>query len=171
MADVSKSIKLLPTIFNLQKYYHPISFICAWAMLQAKKAYKRSTLHCLQRRRPYFASLSLLISLVVCFSISRRMSLIESTKSTPCSPVCVAGPDGCGCERQPGGGGQDSEQPARLPGQPALHSKWSSGKWQKGANNSIISLVQFKIFFVFSISSASVYSSTGSGWDPNPATW
>ena len=108
----------------------------AWAMHE----------HEHERRLLYFASLSLLISLVVCFSISRRMSLIESTKSTPCSPVCVAGPDGCGCERQPGGGGQDSEQPARLPGQPALHSKWSSGKWQKGANNSIISLVQFKIF-------------------------
>ena len=57
-----KSITLLPTIFNLQKYYHPISFICAWAMPQAKKVLIK--VHSLGwRRRLYFASLSLLISL------------------------------------------------------------------------------------------------------------
>ena len=43
--------------FNQQKYYHYVSFICAWAMPEAKKVYKRSTIW---RRRLYFTNLSLL---------------------------------------------------------------------------------------------------------------
>ena len=33
----NQSIKHLPTIFNLQKYYHPFSYTCAWALPQSKK--------------------------------------------------------------------------------------------------------------------------------------
>ena len=31
----------LPTIFNLQKYYHPVSFKCAWALPQSKKGQQK----------------------------------------------------------------------------------------------------------------------------------
>ena len=37
----NRSIKLLQTIFNLQKGYHPVSFICARTMPQSKKGQQK----------------------------------------------------------------------------------------------------------------------------------
>ena len=54
------SIKHLPTIFNLQKCYHPVSFICAWSMPPYK----------INRKERYIsieAELSLLVYLLYLF--------------------------------------------------------------------------------------------------------
>ena len=37
----TNQLKLLPKINNLQKYYHPVSFICAWAMPQSRKGLQK----------------------------------------------------------------------------------------------------------------------------------
>ena len=56
----NQSIKHLPTTFNLQKCYHPVSFICAWSMPQ----------HKIKRKEKYSsneAELSLLVYLPYLF--------------------------------------------------------------------------------------------------------
>ena len=62
MTHKNQSIKLLPTIFNLQKYYHSISFICAGALLQSKKLKKgqQKGRH-FKKRRLFFAGLPSLL--------------------------------------------------------------------------------------------------------------
>ena len=57
---VMLTIKLLPTIFNLQKCYHPVSFICAWSMplYKIKRKEKYSSIE---------AELSLLVYLLYLF--------------------------------------------------------------------------------------------------------
>ena len=54
------SIKHLPTIFNLQKCYHPVSFICEWSMplYKIKRKEKYSSIE---------AELSLLVYLLYLF--------------------------------------------------------------------------------------------------------
>ena len=55
----NRSIKRLPTLFNLQKYYNPVSFIRTWALLQSKKGLQKGST--LWKRRLRFASLSSLL--------------------------------------------------------------------------------------------------------------
>ena len=56
----NQSIKHLPTIFNLQKCYHPVSFICEWSMplYKIKRKEKYSSIE---------AELSLLVYLLYLF--------------------------------------------------------------------------------------------------------
>ena len=60
VADVYKSMKLWPNSFNLQNCHHPVSFICAWAMPQAKKGAQK--VHSLEK------------TTVLCQSISKNMA-------------------------------------------------------------------------------------------------
>ena len=60
---VMLTMKLLPTIFNLQKCYHPVSFICEWSM----------PLYKIKRKEKYSgieAELSLLVYLLYLFMVS-----------------------------------------------------------------------------------------------------
>ena len=41
MTHKNQPIKLSPTIFNLQKYFYPVSFICAWALPQAEEGQQK----------------------------------------------------------------------------------------------------------------------------------
>ena len=71
MAGVYKSIDFLPTIFNVQKYYHhTVSFICAWAMPQAVK-----DLHKVQLFRENVCTLPIYQYLLVYGSIPNMLLL------------------------------------------------------------------------------------------------